>query len=250
MPMATPYLLFTCEHASAFVPVAHAKLLRGSKDRGTHRELDIGGLATAKFLARQFVAPLFFGRISRLLVDMNRSLANPSVLSPVARTLPEPQQLRLLARYHTKHWQRIEEHINASLRSHRQVVHIAVHSFTPALRHDDGRVETRTADMGLLYDPRRAGERTLAKAWLGTLRDADPQLRVRRNYPYQGKGDGLATSLRKQHGPSRYVGFELEVNQALLTPAPDPRVLAALVASLAGLGFGKGTHRIFRYVPE
>lgn len=230
-------LLFTCEHASDFVPAACKTLLRGSKLRGTHRELDLGALPVARFLARRFHAPLYVGGISRLLIDLNRSAHNPSVLSPLVRDLGEAAAGALLARYHTKHWNRIFEHIATALSTHREVFHIAVHSFTPVLTHDDGRKDARTADLGLLYNPQRLGERNMAAAWVTSLRQVAPQLLVRRNYPYLGTGDGLATSLRQRFSAARYVGFEVELNQALLQPKPRQDVLNALQASLNALGF-------------
>jgi predicted N-formylglutamate amidohydrolase len=89
------------------------------------------------------------------------------------------------------------------------VIHIAVHSFTPVL--DD---VVRDADIGILYDPARTSERTLAMAW---KRMFDPALRVRCNVPYRGASDGLATALRKRWPASRYMGFELEINQRIVS---------------------------------
>ena len=40
-----------------------------------------------------------------------------------------------------------------------------------------------------------------------------PNLRVRRNYPYAGKGDGLTAWFRQRLPPGVYVGIELEINQ-------------------------------------
>jgi predicted N-formylglutamate amidohydrolase len=48
-----------------------------------------------------------------------------------------------------------------------------VHSFTPALRG-----VRRNADLGLLYDPARAGELALARRWRAALREVGPELRV------------------------------------------------------------------------
>ena len=55
-------------------------------------------------------------------------------------------------------------------------------------------------------------------------------MRVRRNYPYAGKGDGLTASLRLRHPPGGYVGIELEVNQAAVLAGG--RRWASLRASL------------------
>jgi len=94
------------------------------------------------------------------------------------------------------------------------VIHIASHSFTPEL---DGVV--RRADVGLLYDPGRRAEVHLSTRWQASLAALHPELRVRRNYPYAGKGDGLTSHLRKQFGDSEYVGIELEINQRIVAAA-------------------------------
>src|SRR5690606_21042231 len=74
------------------------------------------------------------------------------------------------------------------------VLHVSVHSFTPVL---DG--DVRRADVGLLFDPRRAGEAACAAAWRDALRIALPRgTVVRRNYPYRGTADGFTTQLRKR----------------------------------------------------
>ena len=52
-----------------------------------------------------------------------------------------------------------------------------------------------------------------------SLADFAPELRVRRNYPYAGKGDGLTAHLRRRFPPSKYVGIELEVNQNIVLAA-------------------------------
>lgn len=40
-----------------------------------------------------------------------------------------------------------------------------------------------------------------------------PGLRLRRNHPYRGRGDGLTAWLRQHHPDAAYVGIELELNQ-------------------------------------
>ena len=75
------------------------------------------------------------------------------------------------------------------------------------------RGETRNADVGILYDPRRPAEKRFAMAWARAIRAAARELRVRRNYPYLGVGDGLTTTLRRRFPAWRYLGIELEVNQ-------------------------------------
>ena len=109
------------------------------------------------------------------------------------------------------------------------MIHVSSHSFTPAL---DGRL--RSADVGLLYDPGRYAEVDLCARWKASLFEMAPQLRVRRNYPYAGKGDGLTRYLRMQFPPGAYVGVELEVNQGIVLAAGRrwPRLRRVLIDSL------------------
>jgi predicted N-formylglutamate amidohydrolase len=96
----------------------------------------------------------------------------------------------------------------------RRVIHVSCHSFTPEL---DGK--RRTADVGLLYHPGRHGEAALCARWKASLAERAPDLRVRRNYPYAGKGDGLTSHLRQRFLPGAYVGIELEINQNIVLAA-------------------------------
>lgn len=88
------------------------------------------------------------------------------------------------------------------------MVHVSCHSFTNTL---SGRV--RHADIGLLYDPARGGESALCAYWKSALKAAAPHLAVRRNFPYEGRYDGLTSSLRKKFSATAYLGIELELNQ-------------------------------------
>ena len=76
--------------------------------------------------------------------------------------------------------------------------------------------------MGLLYHPGRPGETELCARWKASLAVRSPQLRVRRNYPYAGKGDGLTSYLRLRFPRDVYVGIELEVNQEIVFAAGPP----------------------------
>jgi hypothetical protein len=53
--------------------------------------------------------------------------------------------------------------------------------------------------------------------WKEVLAVIAPDIRVRRNYPYAGKGDGLTSRLR--FAPCDYVGVELEATQSIVMAA-------------------------------
>jgi predicted N-formylglutamate amidohydrolase len=226
-------LIVTCEHAGNDVPKEHAPLFVGhEKLLPTHRGWDPGALLLAREMARRFSAPLYFETTTRLLVDLNRSVGTPDLHSEATRHLSLPERRRILERYYHPHRRRVDAAMAALVARRDRVVHIASHSFTPELH---GHV--RTADIGLLYDPGRPGEVAFCTAWLEALRQADPSLRLRRNYPYLGKSDGVAQALRRQHGPRRYVGIELEVNQRYVEQDGPawPKLRRTLIETLASV---------------
>lgn len=206
------YLLFTCEHGGNTVPPRYGALFRGLQKRlKTHAGYDIGALALARQLSNSFGAPLVASTVTRLLVDLNRSSHHSRLhVEPVRQSSREVRE-QILADHYLPYRGEVEELVSKATANGRRVVHISSHSFTPEL---NGQV--RTADVGLLYDPARTGEVHLCGAWKAALHRAQPQLRVRRNYPYRGKDDGFMPYLRSKYRASAYVGIELEVNQAIV----------------------------------
>jgi predicted N-formylglutamate amidohydrolase len=227
---ARDVFLVTCEHGGNRIPARYRPLFRG-KGRllATHRGYDLGALALAQSLARATRAALVTSTVSRLLVDLNRSPGHRQHFSEVTRGLPEAEQARIIKRHYTPYRTQVECTVERLVRAGRRVVHVAAHSFTPVL---GGRV--RRADVGLLYDPRRAGEVALCARWRSSLVSLTPSMRVRRNYPYRGRADGLAQHLRSRHPPGAYVGVELEVSQRIVVAGGRPwtALRAALAASL------------------
>ena len=206
-------LLLTCEHGGPTIPAAYTHLfVNGARALASHRGFDPGALPLAKAIARSFHAPLFYSRISRLLVELNRSPHHPALFSEFTRELDRETQDTILQQYYWPHRRDVESAINGYIRAGLRVTHVGVHSFTPVL---DG-VERR-ADAGLLYDPARQPERSFCAAWREALRTVCPALRVRKNYPYRGAADGFTTYLRERFSARRYRGIELEINNRWLT---------------------------------
>ena len=202
-------LILTCEHAGNRVPARFRPLFAGHEHLlPTHRGWDPGALLLAREMSKRFSAPLYFDETTRLLVDLNRSIDNPELHSEATRHLTLKERREILDAYYHPHRTSVDAAVAAAVGEGVRVMHVASHSFTPELH---GHV--RTADIGMLYDPSRPGEVAFATAWIDALRAADPTLRLRRNYPYLGKSDGVTMKLRRAHAPDRYVGVELEVNQ-------------------------------------
>jgi predicted N-formylglutamate amidohydrolase len=223
-------LLLTCEHGGNTIPRAYAPLFRGAaRVLASHRGWDPGALQLARRLARELQRPLLAVTTSRLFVEANRAPTNPRIWSRFTKDLPRAERQRILERFWRPHRRQVER-AAAAAAARGRVVHVAVHSFTPEL---DG--EVRNADVGFLYDSARKREAALCRQWAAILQRLDPALRLRHNYPYRGDSDGLTTWLRKRHPESRYLGVELEINQALIGGPGWRRFQADIAHSLREL---------------
>jgi predicted N-formylglutamate amidohydrolase len=203
------FVVITCEHGGNRIPSPYRALFTRSRALlATHSGYDAGALPMARALARDFDAPLVASTVSRLVVDLNRSIGHRALYSDATRGLARAAHDRILALYYRPYRLQVETRVERAVAAGLRVVHISSHSFTPML---EGIV--RDADVGLLYDPARPGERALCGDWSTMLSRRIAPLRVRRNYPYQGRNDGLTSYLRQRFAPTRYVGIELEINQ-------------------------------------
>ena len=204
-------LLLTCEHGGNRVPATYRELFKGAgKVLASHRGLDIGALDLSKRLRRKLVAPLQYSTTTRLLVDLNRSPTNPARFSDFTRGLTRDEKTQLDERYHHPYWNEARASVDQALARYDAVLLFSIHTFTPRLNGI-----TRATEIGLLYDPKRALERQFSLNLRRRIREFDPALRVRMNYPYQGRNDALATRFRHEYPRSRFLGVEIEVNQGL-----------------------------------
>jgi predicted N-formylglutamate amidohydrolase len=220
----------SCEHGGNRIPpryrplfAAHGALL------STHRAYDPGALDMARALARGLDAPMAACEVSRLLIELNRSPGHPQLYSSIMRDAPPQLRREVSARYYEPYRAKVETTIAALIARPAQVIHISSHTFTPRL----GNV-VRRADIGLLYDPARAGEVELCRRWKAALQTRLVHWTVRRNYPYRGISDGLTSYLRRRFSAGAYVGIELEINQRHVVSEREAwsRTRAAVVAAL------------------
>ena len=203
-------LVITCEHGGNRIPAAYGDLFRADPSLlESHRGYDPGALSMAQTLAMAFSAPLLTSTVSRLLVDLNRSIGHPRLHAEAVKIAPAEVRQSILQQFYWPYRKQAERLVTQAIADHGRVVHVSAHSFVPEL---DGK--RRTADIALLYDPARPGEVDLCGRWKASIESLAPEFTVRRNYPYAGKGDGLTKWLRRQLPASVYVGIELEVNQA------------------------------------
>lgn len=211
-------LVITCEHGGNEVPSVYSALFTGhEKLLDSHRGWDPGALELARQMAGALHAPLFAATTTRLLIDLNRSIGHKALHSEATRGLSLKARREIAAQHYRPHRDEVESAIARLIDGGARVLHIASHSFTPELHG-----VVRQADVAFLYDSRRSAERELALQWQHALAATRPDLKLRRNYPYNGGDDGLTALLRKRHGVASYVGLELEVNQRFVAAGGPP----------------------------
>jgi len=221
-------LILTCEHAGNRIPHEYAHVFKGAQNiLATHRGWDPGALDFVRGISRRLDTPYHHVMWSRLLVESNRAPTNPRIWSRFTRDLPIDERRHILEKYWWPNRRAVEAEVKKAIGQGKTVVHIAIHSFTNVL---DG-VE-RNADVALLYDSTRRAEKDLCVRWSTILNSLDPELRVRRNYPYRGISDGLSTWLRRKFPARSYMGVEVEFNQALVGTTSFARVRGLVADSI------------------
>lgn len=222
-------LLITCEHGGNRIPPAYRDLFAPHRELlDTHRGFDAGAILMARELAAAFGAPLVAATVSRLLVDLNRSVGHPKLHFDALRSISPEERQRILTAFYHPYRHAVERFVRQMIADNGRVIHISSHSFTPVL---DGKV--RHADIGLLYDPARSSEASLCAGWKTSLNALMPALTVRRNYPYAGKNDGVTSWLRRDLPAASYLGIEIEINQKHVAGSRRWRALRqAIIESL------------------
>lgn len=209
--MKPTVLFLSCEHAVNDVPPAYRHLFKQHESLlQSHRAVDFGALSVAKSLSQSLDCECVTAKVTRLLIDCNRTVTNRSCFSELTRGLPEHEKLHLINTFYRPYREQCEATIQALIESGAQVLHVSVHSFTPEF---NGVI--RNAAIGLLYDTKRHGEKEVARQWHGLLFHELPAYRIRMNYPYRGTSDGFTSALRKRYSQKEYLGIELEMNQLL-----------------------------------
>jgi predicted N-formylglutamate amidohydrolase len=151
---AAPFLLI-CDHASRRVPRVLDSLGLDSALLRRHIGWDIGAADVSRWLSEHFDAPLILAGYSRLVIDCNRALTDPSSIPassdgvevPGNRMLaPADARRRQEALFHPYH--AAVDEVLAGLRARGSVpALVSIHSFTPVF---DG--FERPWQIGILWD--------------------------------------------------------------------------------------------------
>ncbi len=205
-------LLILCDHAENTIPEAYGRLGLKPEDLHRHVAYDLGIAGVAERLASLLGAPALIAQFSRLLIDPNRGLDDPTLIMQISDGLIIPGNVGLdadeiafrIGHFYEPYHRAIDRAIEAGLRAGRPPVVISMHSFTQAWKG-----VPRPWSVGVLWDK----DPRLALPLLAALREI-PGIEVGDNEPYSGqlKGDTLY-----RHGTARGLAHALiEIRQDLI----------------------------------
>jgi predicted N-formylglutamate amidohydrolase len=220
-------IVLVCDHASNDVPERYRTLGLSATDLEQHFAWDPGALAVARDLSEMLDAPLVYGRVSRLVIDVNRDPADLDSIVAVGEQTPVPGNRDLSPAERRQRVADVYEPFHAALdmtlreRAARGCasVLIGVHSFTPSLHG-----VTRPWHCGILF----ADSREVADGLVGALRREDG-LNVGVNEPY-APSDRVYHTLSR-HGDSKGLATAMiEIRNDLVVGADEQNAWARRLA--------------------
>jgi predicted N-formylglutamate amidohydrolase len=229
-------LLLLCDHAANAIPPELGSLGLPPGQLERHIAYDIGAADVTRSLAAALGAPAVLSNFSRLLIDPNRGLDDPTLVMrlsdgaivPGNRDIDAAGIAERVARYYKPYDIAIDAAVEAALMAGHPPAIVSIHSFTPFWKG-----VARPWHVGLLSD----GEGRLSKLLIAALQ-ADPELVVGDNEPYSG---GLPGDTIDRHATRRGLPDTLsEVRQDLIATRADAlawgrRLAALLPGCLAAL---------------
>lgn len=206
---ATSPIVIVCDHAGRAIPKALGTLGLPQAELDRHIAFDIGAEMAARRLAEFFDATLLVTRYSRLVIDCNRRLDDPTAIAQVSDETPIPGNLNLTPAERAARAAEIHAPYHAAIGHHitrlGKPVLLSVHSFTPEIQGF-----RRPWQLGLLWNE----DDRIAKPLFASL-SREPGLVVGDNEPYSGRdGHGFTTQAHAE--PAGLPHILLEIRQDLI----------------------------------
>lgn len=220
-------LLLICDHAVNAIPSEYGTLGLPVAELERHIAYDIGAYAITRRLARALGAPAISTRFSRLVIDVNRGLDDPTLIMRLSDGSVVPGNCRIdaaerdrrVAHYYEPYHMAIDALIEECMAAGVPPALLSVHSFTERWKG-----EARPWHAAILWDR----DYRLAVPLLEALR-ADPSILVGENEPYDGK---LAGDCMWQHGTRRGLAHTIiEVRQDLVRDEAGQAAWAERIAA-------------------
>jgi predicted N-formylglutamate amidohydrolase len=223
--------LIICDHAANAIPPGYGTLGLPREALERHIAYDIGAADVTRALAAELGAPAVLSTFSRLVIDPNRGLDDPTLVMRLSDGAIVPsnahadasEMARRSARFWAPYREAIAAMVEAMLATGEPPAIVSIHSFTGVLRGVG-----RPWKIGILWDRDGRIPKPLIEALL-----AEPDLsahEVGDNEPYDG---ALAGDTIDATATSRGLANALiELRQDLIAETKDALAWAARIARL------------------
>jgi len=241
-------LVITCDHASNAFPDGYGTLGLSAAHLERHIAYDIGAAGVARRLAALLGAPAVLSKFSRLFIDPNRALADPTLIMrlsdgavvPGNAQLDEAEITHRVNNYYRPYHAAIDAALDSAITAGKPPAIFSIHSFT-----ENWRGHPRPWHATVLWDK----DPRFAKPLVDALH-AEPDIVAGENEPYTGrlKGDSMY-----EHGTRRGLPHALiEIRQDLIRSETGQIAwaerLARIIARILGSPhLSRGLHRIHCY---
>jgi predicted N-formylglutamate amidohydrolase len=208
-------LIVLCDHAGNAFPPGYGTLGLPPEQLQRHIAYDIGAAAITRMLSAALGVPAVMTRYSRLLIDPNRGMDDPTLIMrlsdgaviPGNRHLDAAERAKRVRLYHAPYHRAIDAVLDQCLVSGVPPAILSIHSFT-----ESWKACARPRHVGVLWDR----DARLAKPLLERFY-AEGDLIVGDNEPYAGQLEG---DCMWQHATQRGLAHALiEVRQDLIREA-------------------------------
>lgn len=228
-------IVLACDHASNRVPRALDALGLANEHLQQHIAWDIGAGAVTRLLSRRLKANAVLGNYSRLVIDLNRDLDDPTAFPAISDGILVPGNLGISVEQRAERARVLFKPYHEALRrvthdcsgTNQSPVFVSIHSFTPKLYG-----VRRPWHIGVLWDK----DPRLAIPFMETLRRAGDVV-VGDNEPYSGRHPADYT-IDHHAEPLGLAHIGIEIRQDLINDVSGQQrwgnVLAEALESVLG----------------
>lgn len=238
-------VLLLCDHASRAMPAALGTLGLDEAALSRHIAYDIGAADVARHLSDALDAPLILSGYSRLIIDINRPLDDPTSIPVISdgvvvsgnRTLDADDVTRRAEEIFEPYHRTVRDRLDGYRERGIAPAVISIHSCTPVMHGIE-----RPWHIGVLWDrdPR------IPVPLMERLAH-NPDLCVGDNEPYSGR-NGNGYTIETHATPRGLPNVLIEVRQDLIDTRQGCRVWAALLAEpLAAILADTDLYSVERY---
>tara|TARA_B110000008_G_scaffold10295_1_gene9894 strand:+ start:40 stop:819 length:780 start_codon:yes stop_codon:yes gene_type:complete len=223
--------LIICDHASNRIPGKYKNLGLNEEILTTHIAYDLGVKEIVTDLSKRLKCPLVMSDFSRLLIDTNRGIDDPTLIMKVSdgKIIEGNKNISFLNNckekkkrinnYYNVYHNKISEIIDRSLKKNIFPAIVSIHSFTPLFGGNK-----RSTELGILWD----SDNRLPDIFFSYFNKNYKDIIIGNNKPYTGR---MKNDTLYRHGTKQgLANILIEIRQDLINDSVKQIFFSKLIA--------------------